>query len=208
MCSCKIFLIHGRRKIEESIDLENWRIGRNNLPLPKYKLHIATSLIPVLGDSITKLAVAKVDYYREVTLKEINFCAKLFSTFPKLNVISLSLDFWLSFIETSMLSPMFHDEQGTLYHVDGPDHWIEAKIDKRITSELFSRSCKSLSNIKLVHTGTNNPYFMTQNFLKPIGSSIFKSSETIERISMVDGKDFIICQFTREEFVNPNVNQQ
>ena len=56
VCSCKHLLNHGRKKIEESIDLENWSIGEPEISLSNCKLHIATSFLPELGDSVEKIS--------------------------------------------------------------------------------------------------------------------------------------------------------
>ena len=62
VCSSKLLLNHGRKKIEESFDFEHWLIGISEISLSSYKLHIMNRLLPIHGDSIVKITTTRVGY--------------------------------------------------------------------------------------------------------------------------------------------------
>merc|ERR1712012_101439 len=143
----KLLLFHGRKKLEDSIDSENWMI-RNDVS--KLKLNILLSCFQTQRGSIAKITVDKMSRAR-FTQEEIRFCPKVFSTFQHLKTVSLTRNFWKSLV----FYPLPIDE---------------LQFDQRAVYELFSGSCKSLSQIKLqyIFSVTFLPEPWKQQVLKPI----------------------------------------
>ena len=181
-------LFYGRKKVEESIDLENWMVNEYWQDcLPKMKLHIVATLLPELGDSITKIRVDTniINWGRSrLTQEDIRFCAKLFCSFQNIQTITSSDAFWKCFLDPD---------------IDDITDIDETKIDKTKIVGLFSDSRIAFSQVKLECYGTKRTNMWKYYVLKPIGEVIFCSNETFHELSAVNRHGLVLSTITREE---------
>ena len=121
----------------------------------------ATTWLPEIGDSITKIAVESTAL--QLSQEKIRFCAKLFSSFYKLRTISLNYTF--------------------SYFLRCPKQEYN-NLGGTIFSKLFSGSVKSLSHIRLAELYTDEPDWLKQDYLKTIAKDIIRSNEMIILLSI------------------------